>query len=132
MVRCRDARASGLVGDARRELDNWHRQPADRAPLAATAVIGLDREVREAAGVEAGDTVPVILALDTEERTVEVPEDLATALAGDAEAKAAFDGLAYTHRKEFARWVGEAKREETRERRAAQALEMLREWRTRS
>jgi uncharacterized protein YdeI (YjbR/CyaY-like superfamily) len=88
--------------------------------------------VREAAGVEAGDTVPVVLALDTEERTVEVPEDLATALAGDAEAKAAFDRLAYTHRKEFARWVGEAKKVETRERRAAQALEMLREGRTRS
>jgi DNA-binding CsgD family transcriptional regulator len=44
-VRCRDARAPGLVGDARRELDNWHRQLGDRAPLAATAVIGLDRPV---------------------------------------------------------------------------------------
>jgi Bacteriocin-protection, YdeI or OmpD-Associated/Domain of unknown function (DUF1905) len=95
-------------------------------------LLGLNREVREAAGVEAGDTVPVVLALDTEERTVELPEDLATALAGDAEAKAAFEALAYTHRKEFARWVGEAKREETRERRAVQTLEMLREGRTRS
>jgi hypothetical protein len=95
-------------------------------------LLGLNREVREAAGVEAGDTVPVVLARDTEERTVEVPEDLTTALAGDAEAKAAYEGLAYTHRKEFARWVGEAKKAETRERRAAQATEMLREGRTRS
>jgi uncharacterized protein YdeI (YjbR/CyaY-like superfamily) len=95
-------------------------------------LLGLNREVREAAGVEAGDTVAVVLAPDTEERTVDVPEDLAGALAGDAKAKAAFDGLAYTHRKEYARWVGEAKKAETRERRAAQALEMLREGRTRS
>lgn len=95
-------------------------------------LLGLNREVREAAGVEAGDTVPVVLAPHTEERTIEVPGDLATALAGDAEAKAAFEELAYTHRKEFARWVGEAKKAETRERRAAQAIEMLREGRTRS
>lgn len=95
-------------------------------------LLGLNREVREAAGVEAGVTVSVTLAPDTEERTVEVPDDLAAALAGDAEAKAAFEALAYTHRKEFARWVAEAKREETRARRAAQAIEMLREARTRS
>ena len=37
----------------------------------------------------------------------------------------AFEGLAYTHRKEYAQWVGEAKRQETRDRRAARALEML-------
>ena len=82
--------------------------------------------------MEAGDTVSVTLAPDTEERTVDVPDDLAAALAGDAEAKAAFDQLAYTYRKEFARWVGEAKRDETRSRRTAQAIEMLREGRTRS
>ena len=45
----------------------------------------------------------------------------------DAKAKAGFDGLAYSHRKEYARWIGEAKKEETRERRVAKALEMLRE-----
>jgi Bacteriocin-protection, YdeI or OmpD-Associated/Domain of unknown function (DUF1905) len=95
-------------------------------------LLGLNREVREAAGVEAGDTVSVTLAPDSEERTVDVPDDLAAALAGDAKAKAAFEALAYTHRKEFARWVGEAKREETRVRRAAEAIEMLREGRTRS
>ncbi len=95
-------------------------------------LLGLNKEVRAAAGVEAGDEVEVELALDGEERTVEVPPALAAALAGDAAAKAAFDGLAYTHRKEFARWVAEAKKEETRERRVAQALEMLHEGKTRS
>jgi hypothetical protein len=95
-------------------------------------LLGLNREVREGAGVEAGEEVEVSLALDTEERTVEVPPALAAALAGDAAAEAAFDALAYTHRKEFARWVAEAKKEDTRERRVAQALEMLHEGRTRS
>jgi hypothetical protein len=95
-------------------------------------LVGLSRAVRESAGVEAGDTVEVTLELDTAPREVEVPEALADALAGDPKARVAYDGLAYTHRKEFARWVAEAKREETRERRVAQALELLREGRTRS
>jgi hypothetical protein len=95
-------------------------------------LLGLNREVREAAGVEAGDEVAVAIALDTEERTVEVPTALADALTGDPAAKAAFDGLAFTHRKEFARWIAEAKKAETRERRVAKALEMLHEGKTRS
>jgi uncharacterized protein YdeI (YjbR/CyaY-like superfamily) len=83
-------------------------------------------------GVDAGDTVTVHLELDTEQRLVQVPPELADALAGDPEASAAFERLAYTHRKEFARWVAEAKKEDTRLGRAAQALEMLRAGRTRS
>lgn len=95
-------------------------------------LLGLSREIRQHAGVEAGDEVTVRLSLDTEKREVEVPEALAAALAGDQQAASAFDRLAFTHRKEFARWVAEAKREETRDRRVQQALEMLREGRTRS
>jgi Bacteriocin-protection, YdeI or OmpD-Associated/Domain of unknown function (DUF1905) len=95
-------------------------------------LLGLNREVREAAGVEAGDAVEVALELDTAPREVEPPAILTEALAGDPEAQAAFERLAYTHRKEYARWIEEAKREETRQRRVAQALEMLREGRTRS
>jgi hypothetical protein len=88
-------------------------------------LVGLNREVRTAAGVEAGDTVSVTLALDTELREVEVPDALAEALAGDEAARVAFDRLAFTHRKEFARWIAEAKRDETRQRRVTKALEML-------
>jgi uncharacterized protein YdeI (YjbR/CyaY-like superfamily) len=82
--------------------------------------------------VEAGDAVTVAIALDDAPREVEVPPALAAALEGDAEAREKFEALAFTHRKELARWVAEAKREETRERRVAQALEMLRAGRTRS
>jgi hypothetical protein len=95
-------------------------------------LLGLSREVREGAGVEAGDEVTVHIALDEAPREVEIPPALLRALETDPEAKAAFDRLAFTHRKEFARWIAEAKKDDTRERRVAQALEMLREGRTRS
>jgi hypothetical protein len=89
-------------------------------------LLGLSREVREGAGVEAGDTVDLELELDTKPREVDVPEALATALAKDANARAAYEKLSYTHRKEYARWIAEAKRDETRERRVAKAIEQLR------
>jgi hypothetical protein len=95
-------------------------------------LIGLRREVRTGAGVEAGDEVTVTIALDEAPRDVDVPPALARALEADAEAAARFDALAYTHRKEFAVWVAEAKKDETRERRVARAVQMLREGRTRS
>ena len=102
------------------------------ARMGGEFLVGLNRAVRQEAGVEAGDKVDVTLELDTAPREVEVPEALSSALAQDPEARAFFDGLAYTHRKEYARWIDEAKRDETRERRVAQALEMLRQGKTRS
>ena len=91
-------------------------------------LLGLNREVRQGAGVDAGDVVDVVVEFDAAPRDVEVPEALAT----EPVAKAAFDGMAFTHRKEYARWVADAKREETRQRRAQQALEMIRSGKTRS
>jgi bacteriocin resistance YdeI/OmpD-like protein/uncharacterized protein DUF1905 len=95
-------------------------------------LLGLSRAVREAASVKAGDTVEVQIELDTSPREVEVPEALTSALAADPEASAAFEALAFTHRKEYARWIAEAKRDDTRGRRVVQALEMLRKGETRS
>ncbi len=95
-------------------------------------VVGLSREVRQGAGVEAGDEVEVTVALDVAPREVEVPAALAEALAADPEAAALFDRMAFTHRKEYARWVAEAKKEETRQRRVQQAVEMIRAGQTRS
>jgi hypothetical protein len=111
---------------------NGHTWRTTVTPMGGEFLLGLNRAVRTAAGVEAGDAVEVEIALDIAPREVDVPEALTVALAGDAVARTAFDALAYTHRKEFARWVAEAKREETRERRVAQALVMLRAGRTRS
>jgi uncharacterized protein YdeI (YjbR/CyaY-like superfamily) len=94
-------------------------------------LVGLNREVRQAAGVEAGDGVRVVLKLDTDVRDVEVPDDLAAALA-QHNARARFDALAFTHRKEYVRWVTEAKRDDTRRRRIDQAVEMILAGKTRS
>jgi hypothetical protein len=95
-------------------------------------LLGLRREVRDGAGVEPGDEVTVHLALDEAPREVDVPPALSEALDADPPAKATFEALAFTHRKEFARWIAEAKKDETRERRVAQTLEMLHEGETRS
>jgi bifunctional DNA-binding transcriptional regulator/antitoxin component of YhaV-PrlF toxin-antitoxin module len=90
-------------------------------------LIGFRRELRERAGIEVGDEVEVTIELDEEPRTVELPPALETALDGDEEARATFDRLSYSHRREYAEWVAEAKRDDTRERRVAQTLEKLRE-----
>jgi len=95
-------------------------------------LLGLSKEVRDNAGVEADQRVEVKLELDLAERIVDVPQALADALTGDDEARTAYERLAYTHRKEFARWVAETKQESTRERRIARTLEMLRAGETRS
>ena len=79
-------------------------------------MLPLAAEHRTAAGVQAGDAVEVTLELDSEPRTVEVPDDLAAALA-DAGATEAFDLLAYSTRKEHVRQVETAKAAETRQRR---------------
>ena len=89
-------------------------------------VIGFSKAVRADLGVEIGEVVEAAIALDDAERTVDVPAMLADALAG-AGLRAVFDGMPYSRRKELARAVSEAKREETRERRVAAALDEVRE-----
>lgn len=102
------------------------------ARMGGESLLGLNRQVREAAGVAAGDTVDVAVELDDAPREVDVPDDLAAALSADRKAKAAFDAMAFTHRKEFARWVADAKRDDTRRRRVTQAVEMIRAGKTRT
>jgi Bacteriocin-protection, YdeI or OmpD-Associated/Domain of unknown function (DUF1905) len=89
--------------------------------------VGFNKQVRERANIAIGDEVDVTLELDDEPRTVVVPPHLAAALDSDPKAKAEFERLSYTHRREYAEWISEAKREETRVRRADKALAMLRE-----
>ena len=89
------------------------------------AMLPLSAENRTAAGVAAGDEVEVEVAPDLEPRTVEVPEDLAARLAADPAARATFEGLAPGQRKEWVRWVNEAKRAETRADRVGKTVEAL-------
>ncbi|MDO5676435.1 MAG: YdeI/OmpD-associated family protein [Propionibacteriaceae bacterium] len=88
--------------------------------------IGLSKASRAALGVELGDEVEVTVALDTAERTVDIPPLLAEALEADPAVKAAFDALSYTRRKEIAVSIAEAKQEATRLRRLEKALSELR------
>jgi hypothetical protein len=96
------------------------------ARMGGENLIGLSRAVRDQAGVTIGEVYTVQISADAAERPVEVPDDLTAALAGDAEAKKAFAALAPSHRKEFVRWITEAKREATRSQRVAKTLEMVR------
>ena len=87
-------------------------------------MLPLSKEHRDAAGVQAGDQVEVTLELDTEPRTVEIPDDLAMALE-EGGVTAVFDALAPSKRKEHVRQVTSAKAEETRQRRIAKIVASL-------
>ena len=89
-------------------------------------MIGLSKAARAELGVEIGDTVEADIDLDTQERVVEVPDDLAAALDAVPGARAAFDALAFSHRKEHVRSVVDAKQQATRERRIAAVVEKVR------
>ncbi len=96
------------------------------APMGGRFLVPLSRENREAAGVAAGDEVDVTIELDTSPREVSLPDDLARALAADRTARERFDALSYTHRKEWVRWVQEAKRAETRSTRITKTVNAMR------
>lgn len=81
--------------------------------------------IREQIGKTFGDEVKIIVEPDTEPRVIEVPAELKKAFKTEKEAKAFFDKLSYTHQREYAMWINEAKREETRQNRIAKAIEML-------
>jgi hypothetical protein len=93
--------------------------------------IPISAENRKSAGVAAGDQVDVEVELDTEPREVTAPLDLAEALKGEADAGRFFEGLSTSHKKAYVAWIESAKKAETRERRVAEAVTMLREGRTR-
>ena len=108
---------------------NGHPFRSTVAVYGGRSFLPVRKALREAAGVAAGDAVVIELEADEQPRTVDPPPDLAAALAADPEARAAFEGLSFTHQREYAEWVAGARREETRRRRVDQAVEMLRDGR---
>ncbi|MCC6501287.1 MAG: DUF1905 domain-containing protein [Anaerolineales bacterium] len=83
------------------------------------------KEIRAKIGKSFGDEVKITVELDTEPRVIEVPKDLMKELKKHKEAKAFFDKLSYTHKREYVTWINEAKREETRQSRIAKTVDML-------
>lgn len=88
-------------------------------------MLGMAKAIRDQLGKQPGDTVEVEVWKDEEVRTVEVPPELQKLLKKES-LLSFFDTLSYTHRKEYCRWITEAKKEETRLRRLEKAVEMLR------
>lgn len=87
--------------------------------------VGLRRDQRAQFQVGVGDQVRVTVAPDDQPRAVALPVELTQALADAPEAASAYESLSHTHRKEYASWISDAKRAETRAARAAKAVTML-------
>lgn len=96
------------------------------ARMGGKNLIGFSKAVRGEMGVELGDEFEAVITADAEERTVDMPEVLTTALEADPAARAAFEALSHSRRKEIARSIAEAKQDATRQRRLEKALADLR------
>jgi uncharacterized protein YdeI (YjbR/CyaY-like superfamily) len=92
-------------------------------------MVGVSAEHRAGAGVAGGDEVDVDLELDTAPREVSVPADLAAALDAEPEARRTFDGLSYSNKSWHVLQVEGAKTDETRQRRIARSVDLLKQGR---
>lgn len=88
--------------------------------------MSIPRDLRERAGLHRGDAVEVVLELDAEPRRVDVPEELRALFRADPDLAARYEMLPPSHRRAWAAYVAEAKRAETRMRRARKAPEGIR------
>ena len=104
---------------------NGYRYRNTLAVMGGETWVGFSSEHRAASGLEGGEAIEVTLELDTEPRTVDLPEDLAAALDAVPAARAMFDGLPPSLKKYHVDQVTGAKSAETRERRIAKAVETL-------
>ena len=96
------------------------------APYTGDYFIPVSAAVREAAEIAAGDQIEVSVRLDTDPREVEVPEDLAAALAANPEAAKFFESLSYSNKRRIVLPIEGAKTAETRQRRIDKSVEKLR------
>lgn len=101
------------------------------APMGGGWWFGVNAEQRAASGLQAGDEVTVTLSLDSAPRVVEVPPELAAALDADPVAKAFFDGLSYSNKRVFTLGVEGTSNPDTKARRVAKAIALMREGRVR-
>jgi len=107
-----------------------HTYRSSVAPMGGVSLLGVSSEVRQAIGAAAGDVLEIELELDEEPRVVDVPPDLAQALAAEPAAETFFAGLSYSNQRRLVLAVEAAKTAETRERRIARTVAALAEGRT--
>ena len=94
-------------------------------PMGGCLGMAVNQAMREGAGAKAGDVVEVVMERDVEERTVEAPPELQWELAKSKKALANWDKLSFTHKKEMAIAIRDAKQDETKERRMAKVMRVL-------
>ncbi|QHT58957.1 DUF1905 domain-containing protein [Paenibacillus lycopersici] len=97
------------------------------ASMGGKFMLGVSKENREGAGIEAGDEIEVELELDTAPREVSVPDDFAEALKRHGGAWQFFEGMSYSNKRRFVLNIEGAKSAETRQRRIEKSVELLRE-----
>ena len=88
-------------------------------------LLALWKAVREEHGLREGQELDVAIEPDRKPRTIAPPKELAAALKKNAAARAGWEALSFTHKREWARSIADAKKAETRERRVAQAVDAL-------
>lgn len=94
--------------------------------MGGRSLLPVSAEVRERAGLSAGDDVDVDVELDTAPREVTVPDDLAAALSAEPAALHAFEALSYSGKRRLVLPVEQARNVETRKRRVERTVEDLR------
>ena len=88
--------------------------------------IPLRKSNRDAAGLEGNETLEVRLDLDTEKREAKPPADFVKALKASPPAWDRWQGLSYTHQREYVEALAQAKKPETRARRMESAVSAVR------
>jgi hypothetical protein len=101
------------------------------AVMGGEYMVGFNSDHRAASGIKGGDEIEVEVRLDTEPRTVDVPTDFAAALDAEPAARGTFDRISNSNKGWHVSQVTGAKTDETRQRRIAKSIEMLREGRAR-
>jgi bifunctional DNA-binding transcriptional regulator/antitoxin component of YhaV-PrlF toxin-antitoxin module len=94
-------------------------------PYGGIHMMPVNKTLREGAGIKPGDHVEVVMERDEEERTVDAPPLLQKELAKNKTARANWEKLSFTHKKEMAQSILGAKQEETRIRRLAKIMDVL-------
>jgi len=94
-------------------------------PCGNSRMMPVNKTLCRGAGVKPGDVVGVLMERDVEERTVEAPAELRKELGKSKVARERWDGLAFTHKKEMALSISGAKQEETKKRRLAKVMDVL-------
>ncbi len=90
-------------------------------------MVALSADNRKKANLAGGDEVEITIALDTEPRTVELPDDFQKVLSKNKIANAAYDKLAPSRKKAMVLSITEAKTGETRSKRIEKAISALTE-----